>query len=69
MMAFVDTAEQAAVETTKQMTRQRRSVEEKRRIVQETLAWIIREVARNKSTHRDRKALPQALFVTQEAFA
>ena len=33
----MDTAEQTAVETTKQITRRRRSVEEKRRIVEETL--------------------------------
>jgi len=33
----VDTSEQTAVETTKQVTRRRRSVEEKRRIVEETL--------------------------------
>ncbi len=43
-MAFVDTAEQAAVETIKQMARRWRSAEEKRRIVRETLVWIIREV-------------------------
>jgi transposase len=33
----VDTSEQTAVETTKQVTRRRRSVEEKRGIVEETL--------------------------------
>jgi transposase len=33
----MDTSEQAIVETTKQIRRQRRSVEEKRRIVEETL--------------------------------
>jgi transposase len=33
----VDISEQTAVETTKQVTRRRRSVEEKRRIVEETL--------------------------------
>jgi len=33
----MDTSEQTAVETTRQITRRRRSVEEKRRIVEETL--------------------------------
>jgi transposase len=33
----MDTCEQVSVETPKQITRQRRSVEEKRRIVEETL--------------------------------
>ena len=35
---YVDTCEQTAVETTKEIPRRRRSIEEKRRIVEETLA-------------------------------